>query len=253
MVVSFFGAYLEVSSNYFVLLPLTAAALSYGLPGGILARLLALPCNLALFVLQGRQDFFPDNLALAQISGSMLGLVCGSLGGYFKRMESEYAARNQISKRLDAILLEKELMLDEIHHRVRNNLSMIMSLIQLQALDSPSKEFRQAASLLTQRLVAISLIHHICQAQDPGSLQVNLEASHELPELNIDTASALGLILNEVITNSVKHGFVESSATTPTIDVKIVLDGPNWIVTVQDNGRGFPIWQGHFWRARSWS
>jgi hypothetical protein len=88
-----FGDSLAVSSNYFVIIPLTAAALGFGHWGGLAAGLLALPLNLLLFRALGHPEFSPASKLIAEFSGVAVGLVFGFLADYFREIEREIKKR----------------------------------------------------------------------------------------------------------------------------------------------------------------
>ena len=151
------GSALGVSNNYFVILPLLASAFAFKLPGGIAAGALALPANLALFALMGHPEFSPASKIMAEMAGLIFGLAVGFLADYFGKVEAEIESRIATEESLRAVLAEKEILLREIHHRVRNNLNIIKSLVQLQKSRSSNPEFIEAADELIGRIFAIAL------------------------------------------------------------------------------------------------
>ena len=159
-------------------------------------------------------------------------------------------------------LREKEVMLREIHHRVKNNMQVISSLFNLQAGKTVNPECREILKEGQTRLRAMSLVHEkLYQSHDLSKIdlavyvqslashlfnvyltdpnQVRLEMNFEEVPLDINSAVPCGLILNELISNSLKHAFPESRKGMIRIGVKC---GPNdtIIIRVADNGIGFP-------------
>jgi PAS domain S-box-containing protein len=132
-------------------------------------------------------------------------------------------------------LREKEVMLAEIHHRVKNNLQVISSLLDLQALRTPDQDTRLALEDSRSRVNAMAIVHeklyrsgnftninaldylqdlvnHLMQTYYPsyGSAVLNLQVSPE-QTIALEQAVPCGLILNELVTNSLKYAFVERS------------------------------------------
>lgn len=171
---------------------------------------------------------------------------------------------NQAYARLEQLLNEKEWLVKEIHHRVKNNLQMIMSLIDVQSYHLEDKHAILALHNLNHRMRAIALIHQRLY-QTEGMTLVNMksyipelvsyfnEEMHQgngfnvLPrvrfelyvediQLDVSQSVAIGLILNEVVTNSVKHAF--EGRETGLISIRMTEEGENIHLTVADNGRG---------------
>jgi two-component sensor histidine kinase len=136
-------------------------------------------------------------------------------------------------KGIEASLREKEAMLREIHHRVKNNLQIIQSLISLQEPSDPDESLRAILSDMRSRISAMALIHEMLyQSADlakidflhyldaltrglvsafaPSGREMDIAASGESFELPIDRALPLGLIANELVTNALKHAFPPS-------------------------------------------
>lgn len=150
-----------------------------------------------------------------------------------------------------------ELLVKEIHHRVKNNLQIISSLLRLQAQEiSDSRlagEFDEAVS----RIRSMALIHEklyqkgdlsgidlssyirdlLTEVADSiqSELNVKLSIKSEISEIDIKHIVPLGLILNELITNSIKHGFKQT--IDPEISVSICLEGDRLVLNYSDNGQ----------------
>lgn len=137
----------------------------------------------------------------------------------------------QVEEQIRNSLLEKETLLQEIHHRVKNNLAVILSLLNLQANNSESKELKDALKDSQSRIHSMSAIHEMLyQSENLASInmkeyllklakgitenylprsQVNLDIQVENFVIDVEKASPLGLIINELISNSTKHAFPE--------------------------------------------
>jgi PAS domain S-box-containing protein len=160
---------------------------------------------------------------------------------------------------LEKSLAEKELLLKEIHHRVKNNLMIISSLLSLQSRQVKDREtmdlFRESENrtrsmaLIHERLYRSEDLKNIDLAEYLGRLASEIFRSYsadsrirlnlEIDELKVDveTAVPLGLIVNELLTNAVKHAFPDGEGT-----VTVSLSKRNGTVTleVSDDGAGFP-------------
>ena len=257
-IVLVFGRRLEISSNYFVLLPVLAAALGYGLVGGLLAGALGLPANLALFALLGRPEFSPASKFIAELSGLLVGSASGYLAEYFRQLQSEITRRIRTEESLRTALAEKDALLLELNHRVKNNLNVIKSLIQLQKNRSESRDFREASDRLLARVFAISRAHdrmfgeNESEEIDPGEYLDDILAVYDSeagfgPRIEADirtggfrlpaeTAVPLGLILNEAVANAWKHGAGPGGGT---IRVSLARNPAAWVLEVRDDGPGF--------------
>jgi PAS domain S-box-containing protein len=135
-------------------------------------------------------------------------------------------------------LREKEVLLSEIHHRIKNNLAMISSMLQLQELTITNREVREALSGSRKRIKTTALIHEMLYRDDTFNRISLKEFITELFDLlktsdnyelqllgedrvfNLTTALPLGLILNEIMTNSFKYSYseLETGRTVISID-----------------------------------
>jgi len=158
-------------------------------------------------------------------------------------------------------LAEKTAMLQEIHHRVKNNLQMISSLLHLQARQIKEPQAKAVFSEAQARVHSISLLHEVLyQSGDLGRVDMRayvdklvtmlgrahgdahskarIDAGVARLFLPVDTAIPCGLIINELITNSLKHAFATNEPTN-VIHIEMRSDASHVMVTVADNGRGF--------------
>jgi two-component system, sensor histidine kinase PdtaS len=169
-------------------------------------------------------------------------------------VRSELAARQSLK--------EKEVLLQEVHHRVKNNLQVISSLISMQARQLGEGPSRDALEECQTRVQAIGLIHEkLYQSQDYARVPfseyarslaanvfhatgvspaaISLKLAVEEVALSVDKAIPCGLILNELITNALKHGFPDGR--TGTIRVEICrVSGGRLRLAVSDDGVGLP-------------
>jgi PAS domain S-box-containing protein len=196
-------------------------------------------------------------------SGSMTGIRddAGALIGFGKIMRDRTAQR-QLEEELRASLREKEVLLREIHHRVKNNLQVISSLLSLQSESIGEGEAAAAFEDAQVRIRSMALIHEILY-QSSNLAQVNLAAytrrlAEELlrsyqvePErlrlvvetdevwLRAEQAMPCGLILNELIANCVKHAFPDGRSGMVRVTLRTEA-ASQVILSVGDSGVGFP-------------
>jgi two-component sensor histidine kinase len=156
------------------------------------------------------------------------------------------------SRSLSTALEHNEILFREIHHRVKNNLQSVSSLLQLQPIP------REIKADMGQRIAAMSAVHeHIYRSNIFSRVQVkeylrtlidNLRAGsnpdvsvvEDLEDLAVDkdAATPLGLIVNEVVSNAFKHAFPDGRKGAVTISLKAEADGRGRL-TVRDDGIGF--------------
>jgi two-component sensor histidine kinase len=253
------GDALAVSANYYVLIPAIAAAITFGFWGGLVAGALGLPGNLLLFAILGHPEYSPASKVIAELSGIILGASLGYLSDLYGKLQAEIARRMRTEASLMLALEDKDILLQEVNHRVRNNLNVIKSLIGLQSSRSGDPAFISASRQLQQRVFAIALVQEQLYGKDGLSrlrpseylpqLVANLVKGHgsdasvafdirdEDESLSLDQATPLGLIVSEVITNSLKYAF--DGVARPEIRVAFRREGGSWLLSLGDNGPGF--------------
>jgi PAS domain S-box-containing protein len=162
---------------------------------------------------------------------------------------------------LKEALREKDVLLREIHHRVKNNMQVISSLLTLQAERVESDEVRYVLLESQQRIMAMAMIHEALYGSQnlatidlsvylgrlveylrevysgDGGVSINLDLGKV--ELSVDQAVLCGLIINELVTNSFKHAFPDGKRGTIQIRVRLV-NGKEMVLEVSDNGVGLP-------------
>ncbi len=163
---------------------------------------------------------------------------------------------------LEASLQEKEVLLREVHHRVKNNLQVISSLLSLQADFSDDVMLQQALRESQTRVRSMSLIHerlyrsgnlahidfshyleglvnHLQSAYHALARQVKMEVVAESVLMDVETAVPLGLVLNELISNAYKHAFGNGCAGHIQITLRSV-SSDCFVLRVADDGSGLP-------------
>lgn len=262
-----FGVRLGISANYFVLIPILSFSLVFGFWGGLAAGSLGLPVNLLLFWVLGHVEYSPANKYIAELSGLFVGSAFGFLSDYFKKMMREMNRRAMLENELRRSVAEKDILLRELQHRVKNNLNLIKSLIQLQRNRSDDPSFREASALLLNRVYTVALAHDLLfigdgVLADAGDEWIDIEKYFRAitenvtilfsettmsvsvtiapPKSRMDKKIALnlGLILNELAVNAVKHAFQD--VEDPALDVRLLLSEGQGTLIVSDNGIGCP-------------
>ena len=193
-------------------------------------------------------------------STSRLDQPGGSLRGFAKVMRDE-TERKQAREQLQASLTEKEALLKEIHHRVKNNLQVITSLLNLQAVAVEDAAIRQLFEESVNRVRTIGDIHELLyRSPDLARIDFNLYlirlaetllsfygVDDKRIRVRIDAKDAVlapsqaipcGLIVNELLTNSLKHAFLDGRSGE--IHVSLRCAGERCILTVSDTGVGLP-------------
>lgn len=168
-------------------------------------------------------------------------------------------------RRLDRLLLSKDATIREIHHRVKNNLQTITSLLDLQARRLEIGPARTALEEAHRRVRSIALVHEILSREASEQIAFNeiieplvrvaaqtaLVSDHHVEfdvvgdagELEAATATPLAVVLAEILANAVEHAFPNgetSDGQVPVIHVNLVNDGRSLRVVVSDNGMGLP-------------
>ncbi|MFO0879053.1 MAG: PAS domain S-box protein [Gemmataceae bacterium] len=184
----------------------------------------------------------------------------GAIGGIILFILN-ITARHLAEEKLRTSLHEKEVLLREVHHRVKNNLQIISTLLDLQSdhtQDPPALEmFREsrdrvkAMALMHERMYRSKDLARIHFAEYVEQLMRDLKRTYQRPgveialqmtldgtSLPLDQAIPCGLLLNELVSNCFKHAFV--GRTTGKIEVFLSNQGNGSELTVADNGVGFP-------------
>ena len=178
-------------------------------------------------------------------------------------LETEISGHKTAQEELSRSLQEKEVLLKEVHHRVKNNMQVISSLLNIQADSVMDSRFVDLLTESQQRIKSMALIHENLYRSDSlleidfheyiemlangllrfyrfDNLSVQLELDVVDVYLDIDTAVPCGLIINELVSNSLKHAF-EGRTGTGKISVSMVKtkDG-DYCFSVADDGIGIP-------------
>lgn len=173
-------------------------------------------------------------------------------------LHKEQEAQLKVSQSLK----EKEILLAEIQHRVKNNLAVITGLLNLQTEKAPCDISRQLMVESRNRVMSIAMVHErLYKKEDLSKIDFKLylselvkeviksfpvnvtpiDVQEELDkvEMEITKAVPIGLIINEALTNSLKHAFTSGSTKNPVIKLKMQLIYDRIQISLTDNGTGF--------------
>lgn len=193
------------------------------------------------------RDFGHDTINFLLAAGALIGAFVGRYGG------------DPAADRLTAAMIEaqnREVLLRELQHRVRNNFQLILASIAIQKRRYPKGDIQRALDHVTSRINAMSLAHDqlapgqgvqvvklgdylraLCQSIRRQVDGIEFDVDVDEIELTIDRAVALGLVVNEAATNSVKHAFGERGGRiTVRLDAGIGYGEAR--LTVADDGHG---------------
>lgn len=170
--------------------------------------------------------------------------------------------RKQIEEKLRKSLKEKEVLIRELHHRVKNNMQVMLSLLRLQSRKIKDKKMTEIMNTWQNRLRSIAMVHerlyesksfakiefgnyikrlvisllHVFNVKETN---IQVEMNIEPISLDISTAIPLGLIINELISNSLKHAFPEGQKGKIRLDFQKD-DNNSCSLIIKDNGVGLP-------------
>ncbi|WP_430966301.1 sensor histidine kinase [Spongiimicrobium sp. 2-473A-2-J] len=200
------------------------------------------------------------NLVFISLIFTLLGFA-GLVYAYLKSIKNQRLIAEQ-KHIIENSLVEKDSLLKEIHHRVKNNLQMVSSLLSLQTKNTRSKAAIEALEEGKSRVKAMALIHQKLYQHDDlsviemqgyieslvnsvqsvfkkGGHNINITIDAEGVELDIDRAIPFGLILNELVSNSFKYAFPEDDENGK-IYIHLRKNGEQGFFEYTDNGVGLP-------------
>lgn len=176
----------------------------------------------------------------------------------------DISLRKKYEEKITNSLKEKEILLKEIHHRVKNNMQIISSLLSLQSqyLQDRDEHIKLAFQDSQNRIRSMALIHEkLYQSDDFSHVNfddyirelldklvetyrqkvgdISLDVIADGIVISMDTSISLGLILNELVTNCFKHAFANNSRGNK-IGISLTRGEESYILVVYDNGKGFP-------------
>ncbi|MCV2368909.1 sensor histidine kinase [Roseateles oligotrophus] len=180
---------------------------------------------------------------------------------------SDITERKQNRLALQTSLREKTVLLNEVHHRVKNNLQVVSSLLRLEGGRCAELRTKEVLSDMQGRIRAMALLHEslyrsglfasvnlaiylkdlaVQACRGHGSSKVRLQLNLAPVQVSLDQATPCGLLLNELISNAFKHGFPAGRDGVLTVELQPLADpdqtaqSPDWRLRVEDDGIGLP-------------
>jgi two-component sensor histidine kinase len=195
------------------------------------------------------------NLRKVFIGGSVLLLLAGAV--ILLQYRKQKAKNKVIQQQADDL----QVLMKEIHHRVKNNLQVVSSLLDLQSHSISDVQASTAVKEGKNRVQSMALIHQnlysegnikgikvkeyignlvstLCSSYNITSEKVRININIDDLNLDVDTMIPLGLVLNELVSNSFKYAFRESD--TGVLDISLAESENKLHLAVRDNGTGFP-------------
>ncbi len=203
---------------------------------------------------EGAQEEYIFNLLFAPLSDKN-----GDVYGIFVEA-MDFSEQIGYQKKLEVSLKEKETLLAEIHHRVKNNLAIITGMMELQVMDTDNRFIQNSLRSAQQRIKTIAIIHELLYGSESlshlnfgknvkqlishisdiyGRIKpVETDLQVEPIAMNINQAIPSALVVNEVVTNAYKHAF--RNRGDGKITVKVYEEKGKVIIGISDNGVGIP-------------
>jgi PAS domain S-box-containing protein len=184
----------------------------------------------------------------------------GRFSGY-RGINRDITGRKKVEEHIKQSLREKETLLREIHHRVKNNMAVVSALLSLQARKIKDATVSRLFEESQQRVKSMALVHEkLYQTKDFSSINfedyikslvseiislyridtsvITTEINIEGIELDLESAVPCGLIINELLTNAFKYAFPDNRGGVLRVDFTKTDD--NYTLTIKDNGVGLP-------------
>jgi PAS domain S-box-containing protein len=195
---------------------------------------------------------------------------------HYVALKQDVTLRKQTEAALQNSLRDKVALLHEVHHRVKNNLQVITSMLRLEAARTPQPETRSVLRDMQSRIRSMALLHETLyrsgtfasidlaaylkqlatqafRAQDFSNQAVSLQFDLQPVAVDMDLATPCGLLVNELLTNSLKHAFPDFRSGEIRVQLQPVVEpdasppaaaepgaGSLWHLRVSDNGVGLP-------------
>lgn len=205
------------------------------------------------------------------VLAGLLAFILFGLLYYYRKRQKKNQELQVLNSQLDTKNKQNELLLKEIHHRVKNNLELVKSLLALQSAQLEDSATKDAMMASQNRIQSMGIIHQkLYQGENLGRIEmkdyfvnlgegildtfnaedkVKIECAMENLELDVDTAVPIGLIVNELLTNALKYAFpkdgkgnilISLSQSTPEIlTLKVADNGVGKTLGVTSKGTGF--------------
>ncbi len=249
-------------------------AVDHYMPGqdglATLAELMTLPAPPPVIYVTGSEE---SRIAVAALKAGAIDYVVKSVGEDFFDLLARAIDQALVQV---ALLAEKErtemklresnarlqTMLHEVNHRVANSLQLVSAFVHMQARDAPDEASRAALADTQRRIAAIAQVHRRLYTSDSvdsvdmaeylGALLAELEETWSTPDspraltfsaepvrLGTDKAVAVGVIVNELVSNACKYAYPAATAGAVRVDLR--RDGDAFVLRVEDDGCGMPV------------
>jgi len=182
---------------------------------------------------------------------------------YFEGVMADITERKIAEEKLQASLKEKEVLFKEIHHRVKNNMQIIQSLLSLQSNEIKENKYKKPLIDSNNRIKSMALIHetlyqsddiaklnietyfneiiqHLFKIYHKQGLDITLTIDVDSLELGMDISIACGLIINELVSNALKYAFVITKKGNLLVSLKRKSDNKALLI-IKDDGQGLPM------------
>jgi two-component system, sensor histidine kinase PdtaS len=206
-----------------------------------------------------RQSAIMRNVTLSGILVMLV--VTGLVYSQYRNKQKRNKEINEKNRALEQLVKDKEWLVREIHHRVKNNFHIVASLLEIQSSYLKNKAALSAIKESQHRIHSMSIIHQKLYQSDTlstihmpeyiyelveylresYSIRENIGVSLQIENIELNHASAitLGLILNEAITNAIKYAFAKTKDGKISISLTHLSDA-QVLLSIADNGRGLP-------------
>jgi len=203
-----------------------------------------------------------ENYLLLQTYKGWFFVFCTAILLYLLSVR-EFHVRDKVTEDLAGSVLEKDELMRELHHRVKNNLQLILSLMNLQRnnkeLDLLSRDMLQHLYMRVQSIAVfhekvyrlelysrIPLADYIREIVNGAYYEysealdrIRIELDLKNREVTVEKALPLGIILNELLLNCIIHAFPDTPPDTAVIKIELTEEGPDTMLVVEDNGQGY--------------
>jgi len=200
------------------------------------------------------ENVIPVNISRGKISGQ------DRKDEGYVFVASDISSEKKAQQKISESLREKEVLLAEIHHRVKNNLAVISGLLQMQMWESENENAKSALQQSHLRVQSIALVHEkLYQSESLSYIQfdrylldllqtiadiyigdesdIDINSNLNALTLNVNQAIPCALLINELVINAFKYAF--ENIDEGTINIEVQKDGQQVLVKVSDNGHGF--------------
>lgn len=214
------------------------------------------------------EDKFYTDIIRYTKKGKKLNLLLGAIPVYLDGapiagfgIYVDVTEQKKYQEQLQQSVKEKQVLLEEIHHRVKNNLAIISGMLQLQAFEADNEEIRNALNDGQLRIQSIGIVHELLYQSENfinisfeeyiakliDTIKNTLSFNHQHIDVKVDTGDVLldinqaipsAILINELVTNAYKHAFDNNKQGT--IEILLTKSEQEISIIVRDNGKGLP-------------